>query len=66
MNPGLDEVLPPTPEVWAELAKHEMAGDHQFGKVKTAALSRLGPISRLPRPAAALQQPLRSAGRSCS
>ncbi|AGB21661.1 hypothetical protein Mycsm_01242 [Mycobacterium sp. JS623] len=32
MNPGLDEVLPPTPEVWAELAQHEMAGDHQFGR----------------------------------
>ena len=32
MNRGLDEVFPPTPEVWAELAQHEMAGDHQFGK----------------------------------
>jgi hypothetical protein len=32
MNPGLDEVFPPTPEVWAELAQHEMAGDHQFGR----------------------------------
>ena len=32
MNRGLDEVFPPTPEVWAELAHHEMAGDHQFGK----------------------------------
>jgi hypothetical protein len=31
MNRGLDEVFPPTPEVWAELAQHEMAGDHQFG-----------------------------------
>ncbi|MDV3135003.1 hypothetical protein [Mycobacterium sp. 29Ha] len=29
---GLDEVFPPTPGVWAELAQHEMAGDHQFGK----------------------------------
>lgn len=32
MNPGLDEVFPPTPDVWAELARHEMAGDHQLGK----------------------------------
>ncbi len=32
MNTGLDEVFPPTPEVWAELAQYEMAGDHQFGK----------------------------------
>jgi hypothetical protein len=32
VNRGLDEVFPPTPEVWAELARHEMAGDHQFGK----------------------------------
>jgi hypothetical protein len=32
MSTGLDEVLPPPPEVWAELAEHEMAGDHQFGK----------------------------------
>lgn len=32
MNTGLDEVFPPTPGVWAELAQHEMAGDHQFGK----------------------------------
>lgn len=32
MNPGLDEVFPPPPEVWAELAAHEMAGNHQFGK----------------------------------
>lgn len=32
MNPSLDEVFPPTPEVWAELASHEMAGNHQFGK----------------------------------
>jgi hypothetical protein len=24
--------IPPTPEVWAELAQHEMAGDHPFGK----------------------------------
>jgi hypothetical protein len=32
VNPGLDEVFPPTPEVWAELAQHEMAGDHLFGK----------------------------------
>jgi hypothetical protein len=29
---GLDEVFPPTPDVWAELARHEMAGDHQFGR----------------------------------
>jgi hypothetical protein len=32
VNTGLDEVFPPTPQVWAELARHEMAGDHQFGK----------------------------------
>jgi hypothetical protein len=32
MDQGLDEVLLPTPEVWAELAQHQMAGDHQFGK----------------------------------
>lgn len=32
MNPGLDEVFPPTPEIWAELARHEMAGDHRFGQ----------------------------------
>ncbi|KUI16936.1 hypothetical protein AU193_22390 [Mycobacterium sp. GA-1285] len=32
MNPGLDEVFPPTPEAWTELARHEMVGDHQFGK----------------------------------
>jgi hypothetical protein len=32
VNPGLDEVFSPTPEVWAELAQHEIAGDHQFGK----------------------------------
>jgi len=32
MNAGLDEVFPPTPEVWAELAQHEMTGDHRFGK----------------------------------
>lgn len=32
MNPGLEEVFPPPPGVWAELAQHEMAGNHQFGK----------------------------------
>lgn len=32
MHQGLDEVFPPTPEIWAELAEHQMAGDHQFGK----------------------------------
>jgi hypothetical protein len=32
VNTGLDEVFPPTSEVWTELAQHEMAGDHQFGK----------------------------------
>ena len=32
MNPGLDEVFPPTPEVWAELAQYLTAGDHQLGK----------------------------------
>ncbi len=32
MSPGLDEVFPPTPQVWAELARYEMAGDHQFGR----------------------------------
>lgn len=32
MTAGLDEVFPPTRQVWAELAQHEMAGDHQFGK----------------------------------
>jgi hypothetical protein len=32
MSTGLDEIFPPTPEVWAELAQHEMAGDHQFGR----------------------------------
>jgi hypothetical protein len=32
MHTGLDEVFPPTPQVWAELAQHEMAGDHQFGR----------------------------------
>lgn len=32
MNTGLEEVFPPTPEVWAELAQHEIAGDHQFGR----------------------------------
>lgn len=32
MTTGLDEVFPPTPEVWAELARHEMAGNHRFGQ----------------------------------
>jgi hypothetical protein len=32
VSAGLDEVFPPTPEVWAELAVREMTGNHQFGK----------------------------------
>lgn len=32
MSTGLDEVFPPTPEVWAELARYEMVGDHRFGQ----------------------------------
>jgi hypothetical protein len=32
MSTGPDEVFPPTPEVWAELGEHLMAGDHQLGK----------------------------------
>lgn len=32
MNRGLDEECPPTPEVWAELARYLVAGDHQLGK----------------------------------
>ncbi|MCV7251614.1 hypothetical protein H7J86_05515 [Mycobacterium hackensackense] len=32
MEAGLDEVFPPSPAVWAELARYEMAGDHRFGQ----------------------------------
>jgi hypothetical protein len=32
VNTGLDEVFPPTPAAWTELAQHEMAGDHRFGQ----------------------------------
>ncbi len=32
MNEGLDEVFPPTPEVWAEMAHHLAADNHQLGK----------------------------------
>jgi hypothetical protein len=33
MSQGLDEVFPASPQVWAELAQHLIAGDHQLGKV---------------------------------
>ena len=32
MSSGLDEFFPPTPEVWTELARRLMAGDHLLGK----------------------------------
>lgn len=32
MNTGLDEVFPPTPDVWVELAQHLMAGEHRLGQ----------------------------------
>lgn len=32
MTSGLDEIFPPTPEVWTQLAQRLTAGDHQLGK----------------------------------
>ena len=32
MSDGLDEVFPPPPEVWAEMARNLISGDHQLGK----------------------------------